>query len=370
MSRSERAGGRAGRGRRRQCARHPGRRSGGGAWRRSTCPHRSPRRARASRRARSGTRGRGPRRTTPRGSGNTTCSKTTSPRRKATAARALAHGRLLFEELDDALGAGRGREDRVAQSGQPPDRAVQLAEVGEESQQATDRQPPLRELPRPHPDDEQCPGQVDALDQRREQRLQPRRRHLGGEAREVLSVEALDLELLSVVGLDEVRVGEALLGDRADGAAAPAFLARRLLDQAREPSRAEEEEWEDGQRHEGELPAEIEERAGEEDDAEQVGHGVGHPREHEALDRGDITGQSRDQVSEPAALEEVERQPLEMPEHAGSKREHEALADPRRPVVVDEPDEPAQQAQADERQRDPRGTGRSRAAPAPRRRAP
>ena len=166
-------------------------------------------------------------------------------------------------------------------------------------------------------------------------------------------MEALDLELLRVVGLDEVRVGEALLGDRADGAAAPPLLARRLLDQAREPPRAEEEEREDGERHEGELPAEIEERAGEEDDAKHVGNGVGHPREHEALDRGDIAGQARDQVSEPATLEEVERQALEMPEHAGSKREDEALADPRRPVVVDEPDEPAQQAQARERERYP-----------------
>ena len=42
-------------------------------------------------------------------------------------------------------------------------------------------------------------------------------------------MEALDLELLRVVRLDEVCVGKAFLGDRADRAAAPRFSREACL---------------------------------------------------------------------------------------------------------------------------------------------
>ena len=97
-------------------------------------------------------------------------------------ARRLDHRRLLVEHLDDPLRGRRGGVDPVDQPAHPADRAVELRQEGHEDEQAAERQVPLRELPGPEPDHEQGPAQLDQVDQRRVQRLQPDGRHLGADS--------------------------------------------------------------------------------------------------------------------------------------------------------------------------------------------
>jgi hypothetical protein len=132
-------------------------------------------------------------------------------------------------------------------------------------------------------------------------------------------VEALHLPLLPVVGLHQRRVREALLGHGADRATATPLLARCLLDEPGEAPCGHPEERGHEQRRERELPLEDEERACEEDEPERIGDPVGDAGEHQRLDGRDVAGDPGDHIAESAAVEEVERQPLDVREEVGAQ---------------------------------------------------
>ena len=103
----------------------------------------------------------------------------------------------------------------------------------------------------------------------------------------------MDLRLLAVVRLHEGDVREALLGDGADGSAPAPLLAGGHLDQAREVPGDEPEGRCDDERGERQVPSQVEQRAGEEQDLEHIRDRIRHASEHEALDRSDVAGQPR-----------------------------------------------------------------------------
>ena len=80
---------------------------------------------------------------------------------------ALAHSRLLVKDLDDALSAGCRRVDARDEATEAADRAVELAEVGEEDQQAAVGEPALGKLPGSKPDHHQDAGEFNEVDERR-----------------------------------------------------------------------------------------------------------------------------------------------------------------------------------------------------------
>jgi hypothetical protein len=77
------------------------------------------------------------------------------------------------------------------------------------------------------------------------------------------------------------------------------------------------------------------------------------PGEDEGLDCCDVARQARQQVTEPAAPEEIEREGMEMAEHPESERADEALADPGREIVVGVRHDAATQRQRNVGARDP-----------------
>ena len=84
-------------------------------------------------------------------------------------------------------------------------------------------------------------------------------------------------------------------------------------------------------------------------DREDRRGGVGDAGEHEALDRGDVAAEPRQQVAEPAAVERVGREAQQVREDASAQRQQEALAEPRREQVVGEVEHAAEQQQPDAR---------------------
>ena len=168
------------------------------------------------------------------------------------------------------------------------------------------------------------------------------------------AAETLDLGRLAVVGLDELDVREALLHHRAHRTGPATDLPRRGAPQARETPAGDEEERSHGKRKDGQIPPEVEKKPGEDGDPQQVSESRRDAREHDVLDRLDIVGEARDHIAEAAALEEVERQILDMPEDVRAQIENESLADQRREVVVEERGNSSDERQADVRARDPR----------------
>ena len=126
-------------------------------------------------------------------------------------------GGLLVEHLDDPLGAGLGRRHLVPQAAEPGDRAVELAEVGDEHEEVAEGQVAVGELPHGEAHHEQYADDLDKTAERSEQALKPYCDHLGRERPLVLPAIAGRLVVLAVIGLDEREVAEAFLGHRADG---------------------------------------------------------------------------------------------------------------------------------------------------------
>jgi len=175
-------------------------------------------------------------------------------RGQCTGVRGVGHARHLVEQLQDALGARGGGEDRIGQLPQRADRRVQLGEVGDEHQQASERQLARGESPDTEADDEHAAEQLDQADERSEQAADARRGQLGVHDRGVLAPEPRDLGVLAVERLNERRHVERLLGDRGQRPAAAALLARRVLDQPAEAPGREVEQRDHDQRRERELP--------------------------------------------------------------------------------------------------------------------
>ena len=196
--------------------------------------------------------------------------------------------------------------------------------------------------------------ELDELDDRAVDRFQPRRGELRDQASLSLSPKAFHLGGLAVVRLHELDVRKALLDDRAHRAAPATDLPGSGAAQAREPPAGDEEDRCDGQRQNREIPLEVEQEAGKDRDPQQVAEGRRDPGEHQILDRLDVVGQPRDHVAEPAALEEVERKVLDVPEDVRAQVEDEALADQRREVVVEKRGDAAGERQPDVRGCDPR----------------
>ena len=105
----------------------------------------------------------------------------------------LGDGGLLVEHLDDAFGARRGGEQRVRQAREALDGPVELAQVGQEGEQAAEGDRALGELVDGHPRDGEHADALDEAAERLEQRLEADREHLRGERRPVLRGEPLHL---------------------------------------------------------------------------------------------------------------------------------------------------------------------------------
>ena len=165
--------------------------------------------------------------------------------RAAEPAGAVHDARALVEQLDDALGAGERLEDRVGERAEVAHRAVEARQVRDEDEHPAEREPAAGDRPRAEVDDEQDPGQLDQVDERREHAADADRGQLGGDHALALAAVAVELPALAARGLHEGDVAERLLGHRAERARAAALLARRALDQAAEAARDDEEQRRD-----------------------------------------------------------------------------------------------------------------------------
>ena len=222
-----------------------GRRSAGAAARASTCPRRSARRAPRSRRAR---REVDPGQRVARGARVAEARRprsSTSPRARpsATRARALDHRRALVEQLEHPLGAGRRGEDAVGQArrARAPGRRAATGRRGRRaarrasaSPRVSAHVPSAMTTSTPSSSIRSTSGENSAAD--------PRRGELGLDDPLALVAEARDLGVAAVERLHERRVGERLLGDRAERAVAAPLLARGVLAEPREVPRDEEEQ--------------------------------------------------------------------------------------------------------------------------------
>ena len=249
----------------------------------------------------------------------------------------------------------------------PPDRAVQLAQVGQERDQPADRDVAGRQLPGPEPEHEQRADQLERIGEEREQPAQAGGVDLGGDRALALLEQPLELGGLARVGLHDRGVTEALLDDRADHPAAPPLLAGGRLDLAREVTRGEPEQRADEQREQRQLPRQHEQGAGEQHDPQRVGEAVGDPGQHQRLDRAHVPGQPRDHVAVPAPLEERQRQPVQVREHGRAQAEQEPLRHPGGEVLVGEHGGALRDRQHRQRCARPGSGGRDRAARSPRR---
>ena len=128
-------------------------------------------------------------------------------------------------------------------------------------------------------------GQLDQVDDRREQAGDARAGQLGGDRALVLAPEARQLAVLRAGGLHERGVAERLLGDGGQRAAAAAALAGGAAGEPREAVRGEVEERDDDERGERELPREQEERAAEEEDPRGGLDELAGGRQQQRLDR-------------------------------------------------------------------------------------
>ena len=179
--------------------------------------------------------------------------------------------------------------------------------------------------------------------ERRVERLQPDGRHLGVVAAQVLAMEALDLRLPP-----GRRPGR---GRHSKGSPPPPELIeplrRRFSREAtliRREKRfaASQKRGATSSEIEREIPLQVEEGGGEEDDrGARRRWRRSRPERTKRLDRGDVAGEARDQVAEPPAIEEVEREPLQVREEPGAEVEQEALADPVGEKVIEEAETPA-----------------------------
>ena len=158
---------------------------------------------------------------------------------------------------------------------------------------------------------------------------------------------------LAVVGLDEGRVGQPLLGDRAERAGPAPALAGDVLDQAGEVGGHPPEQRRGDHRDKRQLPLQPEQRPGVD---RQPQHRAGPGREladHERLDGGGVRGQPRHRVAEPVAVVHVARVGEHVAEHLGAQPDEKLLRDPGGQVVVDAGDHRAEQVQPDVHRRDP-----------------
>ena len=258
------------------------------------------------------------------------------------------------EDLDDAFGAGAGGEDRVGESGEALDGAVELGDVGEEDEQPAEGDAVLGQLPDADADDDEGADGLDERADRGEQAFDLDGAHLGAEVAEVLVAEAAALVVGAVVGLYEGDVAEALLGDGADGSGAAAALAGGGLDAPGEGAGDEQEDRGGDEGGEGELPVQDEHGPGVEDDLEAVGQRHVDAGQHERLDGRDVAGEAGEQVAELAGLEVAGREPVHVVEDPLAQAHDELLADPRGHVLVAEVDEAADDGDGEEGARDER----------------
>lgn len=136
----------------------------------------------------------------------------------------------LVQQLDDPFRGGRGGVEGVPEAGQVADRAVELADQGQEDQQSAQRELALRQLPGAQAHDGETTGHLDELDHRPVDGTDACRGHRGLEPADVLALEAALLPALPVVRLDQGHVPQRLLGDGAQGATAAPALSGRLPD--------------------------------------------------------------------------------------------------------------------------------------------
>ena len=269
----------------------------------------------------------------------------------ASARRVL--GQRLVEQLDHPLDAGGGGVERREQVAERPERRVALHEQGEERHQPAEGEPVGGQRPRAERDHGQGADQLGQVGQRQEHRPDPGPDQLGGGDREVLPVVVRDGVRLAVVGLDEGRVRQPLLGDRAERAGPAPALAGDVLDQAGEVGGDPPQQRRGDHRDQRQLPLQPEQRAGVDREPQ---HRAGPAREladHERLDGGGVRGEPRHRVPEPVAVVHVAGVGEHVAEDLGAQPDEELLRDPGGQVVVDAGDHRAEQVQPDVHRRDP-----------------
>ena len=169
----------------------------------------------------------------------------------------------------------------------------------------------------------------------------------------VLALKTIDFCFLAVVGLHQLGVRETFLSDRADRTAAAPLLTGGTPDQAGEMPWHEPEEGGDDQRYQGELPLDVQQRAGEVDDAQDVGDSVPDAREDKALDRCYVASEPGDHVTEWPALEEIKRKALQVAKQMGAQRKDKLPPHPARKITIADREGPGQQGEPYVAERDP-----------------
>jgi hypothetical protein len=230
--------------------------------------------------------------------------------------------------------------------GQRPNRAVELAEEGEEDQQVAEGDGATGEFHGAEGDDDEDADQLEQADQRGEGGAQPLQAKLGDEVPPDLALEAAHLPLLAVMGLDQRRVGQDLLGDGGDGAFPLALLPRDALDAGGEAPRRVPAGGSHQEGDQCQSPVDQEEGAREEDEFQHRRDGGRDAGDEDRLDLVDVLGQPRQEVAEPGLVEEGRGQRQEVAEEAEAQVEQEALAGPGRRVLPGEGEDTAAEGEA------------------------
>ena len=203
-----------------------------------------------------------------------------------------------------ALGARRGGEDRVREARELAHRAVELRQVGEEDEQAAEREAPLRERPGAEREDDERAEQLDQVDERREQPADPRRGQLGLEDPLVLARGSARPRRPG--GRAPARASAFARLSSATALIEP--LRRRFSRDAclisREKRRATPEEQRRRRAHERQLPLEVEQRGAEERRSEAARRGRRRSRRARTSRSLHVAGEPRDHVAEAAARRE------------------------------------------------------------------
>ena len=244
-----------------------------------------------------------------------------------------------------------GREHHVRETGEALDGPVELAQVGQEGQQAPEGDRALGELVDGDGRDGEHADALDDAAERLEQRLESDGEHLRREGGPVFFGEPLHLVVGPVVRLHERDVSEVLLGHRGDGSGSSSALAGRVLNPAGECAGQQQKCGRGDKRRQRELPVQQEHRAREEHELERIGQRHVDAGEHQLFDGGDVAGEAGQDVAELATVEPSDGQPLEVRKKPYPQRRDESLAHPGREVLVDEAHQPTDHGEPNVRER-------------------
>ncbi len=233
------------------------------------------------------------------------------------------------QDLDQPLGARRGRGDREPELGQAPHGRVEVAEERGEGEELAERHPAGGDLPGADADHGEHTDRLDDLDELLVGLVQPGGADRGTEPGVRLLAQPPALGVPAVVRLGEHDVAEGLLDDGGDRAVGDPALAGHVLDGAGEATRGQPEQGCEDEGGGGQVPAQPERGGRIEEGGEGGRRGAHQTGDDHRLDRLDVAGQAGEQIALAVALEEVRGQLLDVVEDVLAQPHHEPLGHPR-----------------------------------------